>query len=67
MSRLKDKYINASKQFPASYQETQVPAQVVPDEYKGLVVKVAGYSALFTNLDTHLQDQIIARTEHTLG
>ncbi len=31
MSRLKDKYMNASKQFPASYQETQVPAQVVPD------------------------------------
>ena len=54
-------------QFNVVSAETLKAAQVVPDEYKGLVVKVAGYSALFTNLDTHLQDQIIARTEHTLG
>jgi len=41
-------------------------AQDKPDEYKSLVVKVAGYSALFVNLDSALQDQIIARTEHVI-
>lgn len=41
-------------------------AQKSPQEYKGLVVKVAGYSALFINLDPHLQNQIISRTEHTI-
>jgi pyruvate-formate lyase len=31
------------------------------------VVKVAGYSALFSTLDKELQDQLIARTTHYLG
>ncbi|WP_066644675.1 glycyl radical protein [Christensenella timonensis] len=53
-------------QFNIVAAETLRAAQEEPDEYKGLVVKVAGYSALFVNLDPHLQDQIIARTEHQI-
>jgi len=39
-------------------------AQKNPNKYPNLVVKVAGYSALFSLLDKKLQDQIIKRTEH---
>ena len=38
-------------------------AQVHPENYKTLVVRVAGYSALFTTLSKSLQDDIIKRTE----
>lgn len=38
-------------------------AQAHPENYKGLVVRVAGYSALFTTLSRSLQDDIINRTE----
>ncbi len=41
-------------------------AQLHPENYRNLVVKVAGYSALFSMLDKELQDQIIARTTHYL-
>jgi formate C-acetyltransferase len=39
-------------------------AQKKPKKYKGLLVRVAGYSAFFTELDSSVQDDIIARTEH---
>ena len=39
-------------------------AQENPEEYRGLVVRVAGYLAYFTELDRHVQDSIIARTAH---
>ena len=38
-------------------------AQKHPEQYKHLVVRVAGYSALFTTLSKSLQDDIIRRTE----
>jgi formate C-acetyltransferase len=41
-------------------------AQEKPQQYKDLMVRVAGYSALFTPLDKALQDDIIERTEHTV-
>lgn len=41
-------------------------AQQQPEQYKDLMVRVAGYSALFTPLDKSLQDDIIARTEHAI-
>jgi formate C-acetyltransferase len=41
-------------------------AQRHPENYRNLVVKVAGYSALFALLDADLQDQLIARTTHVL-
>lgn len=41
-------------------------AQLNPEAHKGLIVKVAGYSAQFVSLCKELQGQIIARTEHML-
>ncbi|MBP1551012.1 MAG: hypothetical protein J6C04_01910, partial [Oscillospiraceae bacterium] len=38
-------------------------AQEHPEEYKDLIVRVAGYSDYFRNLDRPLQDEIIMRTE----
>lgn len=39
-------------------------AQKNPENYRSLIVKVAGYSAQFISLDKKLQDQIILRTEN---
>lgn len=41
-------------------------AQKNPEEYKDLIVKVAGYSAQYISLDKKLQDQLILRTENVL-
>lgn len=41
-------------------------AQKNPDKYKDLIVRVAGYSALFTKISPEMQEDIIARTEHNL-
>ncbi len=38
-------------------------AQANPEQYRHLVVRVAGYSAYFVELDRDLQDEIIRRTE----
>ncbi len=35
-----------------------------PEAYRGVIVKVGGYSAYFTDLGTAIQDEIISRTEH---
>jgi len=35
-----------------------------PQEYKNLIVRVAGYSDYFCDLNEELQDEIISRTEH---
>jgi pyruvate formate-lyase/glycerol dehydratase family glycyl radical enzyme len=43
---------------------TLIAAQENPEAYRGLVVRVAGYSALFTDLNRVIQDELIARTEH---
>ena len=50
-------------QFNVVDRETLLDAQKNPDKYKHLVVRVAGYSALFTTLSKSLQDDIINRTE----
>ena len=50
-------------QFNVVSKETLLDAQKHPDKYKHLVVRVAGYSALFTTLSKSLQDDIIRRTE----
>jgi formate C-acetyltransferase len=39
-------------------------AQLDPDSYRDLIVRVAGYSDYFCDLSRALQDEIIARTEH---
>jgi len=40
-------------------------AQQHPEDYRDLIVRVAGYSDYFCDLGKALQDEIIARTEHT--
>ena len=39
-------------------------AQKHPEDYQNLLVRIAGYSAYFTELTKDLQDDIISRTEH---
>ena len=53
-------------QFNVVSRETLLDAQKHPENYKHLVVRVAGYSALFTTLSKSLQDDIIRRTEQGL-
>lgn len=50
-------------QFNVVSRETLLDAQKHPENYAHLVVRVAGYSALFTTLSRSLQDDIIRRTE----
>ena len=52
-------------QFNVVSRETLRDAQAHPEKYKTLVVRVAGYSALFTTLSRSLQDDIINRTEQS--
>lgn len=52
-------------QFNVVDRDTLLDAQKNPEKYKTLVVRVAGYSALFTTLSRSLQNDIIARTEQT--
>ena len=52
-------------QFNIINQETLLAAQKNPENYRSLLVRVAGYSAYFTELSPELQDDIILRTEHT--
>ena len=42
-------------------------AQKHPENYRDLVVRVAGFSAFFTRLHPGVQDEIIARTEQKFG
>ena len=50
-------------QFNVVDRATLIDAQKHPEKYAHLVVRVAGYSALFTTLSRSLQDDIIRRTE----
>jgi len=43
--------------------ETLEDAMENPEKYKGLIVRVAGYSAFFTELDPSVQKDILERTE----
>jgi pyruvate formate-lyase/glycerol dehydratase family glycyl radical enzyme len=54
-------------QFNTVDTATLLAAQRDPEEYRDLVVRVAGYSALFVTLDHATQDDIIQRTVHDLG
>jgi pyruvate formate-lyase/glycerol dehydratase family glycyl radical enzyme len=51
-------------QFNIVNRDTLLAAQREPEKYRGLLVRVAGYSAYFTDLSPDLQNDIIARTEH---
>ena len=52
-------------QFNVISRETLIKAQESPEEYRGLIVRVAGYSDYFANLAPELQNEIIARTENS--
>ncbi|MDE6894820.1 MAG: formate C-acetyltransferase/glycerol dehydratase family glycyl radical enzyme, partial [Lachnospiraceae bacterium] len=49
-------------QFNILSPEKLVEAQKHPEKYRSLVVRVAGYSAFFVELDKDIQDEIISRT-----
>ena len=51
-------------QFNVVDAETLHLAQQHPEQYRSLIVRVAGYSDYFCDLSKTLQDEIIARTEH---
>lgn len=53
-------------QFNIIDREKLLEARAHPEEYRNLVVRVAGYSALWVELSTQTQDDIIARTEHNI-
>ena len=51
-------------QFNTISNEVLKDAQKDPDKYRSLLVRVAGYSAQFTNLSKEMQDSIMARNAH---
>jgi trans-4-hydroxy-L-proline dehydratase len=52
-------------QFNVVTAATLRQAQAQPEAYRDLIVRVAGYSDYFCDLSQELQEEIIARTEHT--
>jgi len=53
-------------QYNIVSRQTLLDAKAHPERHRDLIVRVAGYSAFFTTLSPDTQDDIIARTEHTL-
>ncbi|MCK5350776.1 MAG: formate C-acetyltransferase/glycerol dehydratase family glycyl radical enzyme, partial [Desulfobacula sp.] len=51
-------------QFNVVSKQTLEEAKKHPENYQDLIVRVAGYSDYFVDLNVKLQDEIIARTEH---
>lgn len=51
-------------QFNVINADTLKKAQKNPEEYRSLIVRVAGYSDYFNNLNEQLQNEIITRTAH---
>jgi len=51
-------------QFNVVSADTLRDAQVHPEKYRDLIVRVAGYSDYFNDLGEDLQNEIIRRTEH---
>jgi len=52
-------------QFNVITADTLRKAKKNPEQYNDLIVRVAGYSDYFNDLTEELQDEIIARTEHS--
>ena len=53
-------------QFNVVSRKTLLDAQKHPENYSDLIVRVAGYSAYFTQLSRDVQQDIIERTEERL-
>lgn len=54
-------------QFNVVTADTLRRAQISPEDYRSLIVRVAGYSDYFVDLTPELQEEIILRTEHAEG
>lgn len=64
-----DRYFAAGgsqMQFNIVSKRTLLEAQKDPEKYSNLLVRVAGYSAYFTQLSKEVQQDIIERTEEKL-
>jgi len=53
-------------QFNVVSKETLEDAKVNPLQHRDLIIRVAGYSAYFIELDPFVQDEVIARTEFSV-
>ena len=64
---IRSHFVSGGQQMQFTFQdrETLLEAKKYPERYGNLMVRVAGYSAPFTSLWDDLQDEIIARTEHS--
>lgn len=51
-------------QFNVVSRETLLKAQQRPDDYRSLLIRVAGYSDYFVMLSKDVQDEVISRTAH---
>ncbi|WP_278278322.1 glycine radical domain-containing protein [Acetitomaculum ruminis] len=56
----------AEVQFNVVSSETMRAAQENPEEYKDLVVRIAGYSAYFVELSKDCQNDLITRSENVI-
>jgi formate C-acetyltransferase len=54
-------------QFNCVDKNTLLEAKAKPENYENLIVRVAGYSAYFVDLDNRIQDEIITRTEQSFS
>ena len=63
---LESYFIMGGNHFQLNYvsKEDLKKAQITPEEYKTLRVRVSGFSDYFVNLSGEMQDDIIERTEH---
>ena len=66
VNMIKTYMVNGGKQlqFNVTDKNTLLDAQVNPENHKDLIVRIAGYSAYFTQLGTTIQTEIIDRTEN---
>ena len=53
-------------QFNVVDREVLIDAKAHPEKHRDLIVRIAGYSALWCELNESIQDELIARTENTL-
>lgn len=51
-------------QFNVVSRETLLAAQAKPDDYRSLLIRVAGYSDYFVMLSKDVQDEVLSRTEY---
>ncbi len=67
-SMIKTYLTNGGKhiQFNVVDRATLLDAKVAPEKHKDLIVRIAGYSAYFTQLTNQVQEDVITRTEHNL-